>query len=76
MPRFRITVLCTVHEIWQFLGNKFLGNFPYHFTPVVWLHVRDVYNIIYSKAVRRENRSYQKRMQDRLKQELKCQKKF
>ena len=31
---------------------------------------------IYSKAVRRVKRSYQRRMQDKLEQELKCPKKF
>ncbi len=32
--------------------------------------------LIYSKTVRREKRSYQRRMRDRLEQELKCPKKF
>ena len=32
--------------------------------------------LIYSKAVRREKRSYQRMMRDRLEQELKCPKKF
>ena len=32
--------------------------------------------LIYSKAVRREKRSQQRRMRDRLEQELKCPKKF
>ena len=31
---------------------------------------------VYSKAVRRVKRSYQRRMQDKLEQELKCPKKF